>query len=140
VQPTLTQHTLTCSDPGVGLIINGDALRLEQVLQNLVQNAIKYSPAGGAVAVQVEQRGQMVCVAVADQGIGIPQDALPNLFRRFYRAKNVEEQHIDGMGIGLHVVKEIVTLHGGEVTVASSEGQGSTFTVCLPLAEERASA
>jgi signal transduction histidine kinase len=79
----------------------------------------------------------MVCVAVADQGIGILQDALPNLFQRFYRAKNVEDQHISGMGIGLHVVKEIVTLHGGEVTVESSEGQGSTFTMCLPLGEER---
>jgi PAS domain S-box-containing protein len=133
VQPTLTQHTVTCSDPGVPLFVNGDALRLEQVLQNLVQNAIKYSPAGGPVTVRVEQRGQMVCVAVADQGIGIPQDALPRLFQQFYRAANVDAGGIGGLGIGLFVVKEIITLHGGSMTVDSTEGGGSTFTVCLPL-------
>jgi PAS domain S-box-containing protein len=137
VRPTLTQHTLTYSDPGVPLIITGDGLRLEQVLQNLVQNAIKYSPAGGPVVVGVEQQGQTVCVAVSDQGVGIPQEALPNLFQRFYRAANVDAGGIKGLGIGLYVVKEIVTLHGGTVTVDSSEGLGSTFTICFPLGKER---
>ena len=133
VQPTLTQHTMLASDPGVPLIINGDALRLEQVLQNLLQNAIKYSPAGGIVTVAVEQREQMACVAVTDQGIGIPQQALPRLFERFYRAAQVDTGGIGGLGIGLYVVKEIVTLHGGTITVTSMEGVGSTFTICLPL-------
>jgi PAS domain S-box-containing protein len=136
VQPTLTQHTLTYSDPGVPLLINGDALRLEQVLQNLIQNAIKYSPAGGSVTVRVEQQGETVCVAVADQGVGIPQEALPRLFQRFYRAANVDAGGIKGLGIGLYVVKEIVTLHSGAVTVDSAEGLGSTFTICFPLGEE----
>jgi PAS domain S-box-containing protein len=133
VQPTLTQHTLTLSDPERVLIISGDALRLEQVIQNLLQNAIKYSPAGGEIAVRVEQREQMACVAVTDQGIGIPADALPRLFQRFYRASNVDAGGISGLGIGLYVVKEIVTLHGGAVEVTSTAGQGSTFTFCLPL-------
>jgi signal transduction histidine kinase len=132
VQPTLTQHTLTLREPGKALIISGDALRLEQVVQNLLQNAIKYSPAGGIITVRVEQREQMACVSVADQGIGIPQEALPRLFQRFYRAGNVDSG-AGGLGIGLYVVKEIVTLHGGTVDVTSTEGQGSIFTVCLPL-------
>jgi signal transduction histidine kinase len=134
VQPMLSQHTVTYSDPEVPLNISGDALRLEQVLQNLIQNAIKYSPAGGPVTVRVEQRDRMACVAVSDQGIGIPQDALPRLFQRFYRAANVDAGGIKGLGIGLYVVKEIVTLHGGAVTLDSVEGIGSTFTICLPLA------
>ena len=72
-------------------------------------------------------------LAVTDHGMGIPEAALPNLFQRFYRAPNVDNQKISGIGIGLYVVKEIVTLHGGEVHVTSTEGQGSTFTIGLPL-------
>jgi signal transduction histidine kinase len=71
---------------------------------------------------------------VADQGIGIPEEALPQLFARFYRAENVQAQHISGMGVGLYVVKEIVDLHHGQLEVASQEDVGSTFTICLPLA------
>jgi signal transduction histidine kinase len=70
---------------------------------------------------------------VSDEGIGIPQAAQAHLFQQFYRAPNVEEGHIQGMGIGLYVVKEIVALHSGEITVMSQEGEGSTFTVSLPL-------
>jgi signal transduction histidine kinase len=68
--------------------------------------------------------------------MGIPRDALPKLFQRFYRAENAEQQHISGMGIGLYVVKEIVTMHGGTVAVESTEGVGSTFKVRLPLCAE----
>jgi signal transduction histidine kinase len=124
------------SEALMSILINGDALRLEQVLQNLIQNAIKYSPAGGPVTVRVEQQGETVRVAVADQGVGIPQEALPRLFQRYYRAANVDAGGIKGLGIGLYVVKEIVTLHGGTVTVDSAEGLGSNFTICFPLGEE----
>ena len=72
---------------------------------------------------------------VRDEGIGTPPAAIPQLFHRFYRASNVDAQHISGMGIGLYVVKEIVALHGGTVAVESLEQQGSTFIVMLPLAE-----
>jgi PAS domain S-box-containing protein/excisionase family DNA binding protein len=137
VQPTLTQHTVTCATPDAPLIIEGDALRLEQVLQNLIGNAIKYSPAGGLVNVRVERRGEWVYVDVTDQGIGIPQEALAKLFERFYRASNGDAEGIGGMGIGLYVVKEIVTLHGGKIAVTSREGEGSTFSICLPLARGR---
>jgi PAS domain S-box-containing protein len=129
------QHPLEISCAPGQLMIEGDDLRLEQVLQNLIQNAIKYSPPGSPVAVRVERQGADAVVAVTDQGLGIPQAALAQLFQRFYRAPNVDERQISGMGIGLFVVKEIVLLHGGSVAVESAEGQGSTFTVRLPLAE-----
>lgn len=133
VQPALVQHTIDYRGPAEPLIVSGDELRLEQVLQNLLQNAVKYSPGGGAVAVRVFQDAERACVSVADQGIGIPAEALARLFQRFYRAANVETMHISGMGIGLYVVREIVALHGGTVNVESVQGLGSTFTVCLPL-------
>jgi PAS domain S-box-containing protein len=132
MRPALTQHTLTCSLPALPVWIEGDELRLEQVLQNLLSNAVKYSPAGGPISVRVEPQGASVCVTVADQGIGIPQANLPQLFQRFYRADNVDTRQISGLGIGLHVVRAIVELHGGQVDVASPETGGSVFTVTLP--------
>ena len=114
-------------------MVNGDAMRLEQVLDNLVQNAIKYSPGGGSVKVRIEQQSDKACLWVTDEGIGIPHKAVPHLFERFYRAPNVDPQQITGMGIGLYVVKEIVQLHGGTIMVESTEGVGSTFRICLPL-------
>jgi PAS domain S-box-containing protein len=131
--PTATAHTLTYAGSDQPLLVEGNALRLIQVLQNLVQNAIKYSPAGGAVRLQVEQHDTAVRIAVSDTGIGIPQAELPHLFQRFYRASNVDERQISGLGVGLYVVRELVTLHGGSIDVVSEEGQGSTFTITLPL-------
>jgi PAS domain S-box-containing protein len=132
-QPTTDRHTIRFSGADQPIMLLGDELRLEQVVQNLIQNAIKYSPSGGTVTVQVERQAANAYVRVSDQGIGIPAAALPQLFRRFYRASNADSQHISGMGIGLYVVKEIVELHGGAVEVASRESQGSTFTISLPL-------
>jgi PAS domain S-box-containing protein len=135
-QPMLDQHHVVLSVPDEVLIVEGDELRLEQVLQNLLQNAVKYSPQGGAVLVQVSECESNVCLSVTDEGIGIPEEALPRLFSRFYRAENAQERKISGMGIGLFVVREIVELHGGRVEVTSQEGIGSTFTLVLPRAPE----
>jgi len=132
VRPTVVRHTLTCNLLDTALMIEGDELRLEQVFQNLLSNAVKYSPDGGSITVQAERQGERVCVAVADQGIGIPQANMPKLFERFYRADNVDPQQISGMGIGLYVVRAIVELHGGQIDVVSSEAGGSIFTVALP--------
>ncbi|MGZ3665906.1 MAG: sensor histidine kinase, partial [Ktedonobacterales bacterium] len=74
-----------------------------------------------------------VSISVADRGMGIPEDVLPHLFERFYRAPAVRSEHISGMGIGLYIVREVVSLHGGTVTVESKQGKGSTFTIHLPL-------
>jgi PAS domain S-box-containing protein len=133
VQPIVERHTLECQAEGA-LVVAGDELRLEQVLQNLIQNAIKYSPDGGTVRVRAGREGDRAVVAVSDEGIGIPASELSQLFQRFYRAANVDERHISGMGVGLYVVREIVSLHGGDVAVTSEEGRGSTFTFWLPLA------
>jgi signal transduction histidine kinase len=133
IQPTLSRHTVTLSAPDEPLVLEGDELRLEQVLQNLIQNAAKYSPVSDAIEVRVEQRDAIACIQVIDQGIGIPFDAMPQLFGRFYRADNAQLQHISGIGVGLYVVKEIMDLHGGTVEVTSQEGSGSIFTICLPL-------
>lgn len=135
IQPTIEQHTLTLNLPDEPVLIEGDEIRLEQVLQNLIQNAFKYSPHGGEVHVQIKQHDNEGYILVKDEGIGIPTDALPQLFGRFYRAHNAQTRHISGMGVGLYVVKEIITLHGGQITVASEEGAGSTFTIRLPLYE-----
>ncbi len=134
-QPTLEQHTLTCQTPASSLLVRGDALRLEQVLHNLLQNAVKYSPQGGPVHVRAEMHDGHARVYVSDEGIGIPTAALPRIFQRFFRAANADTRHISGMGVGLYVVSEIVALHGGEVSVESTEGRGSTFAISLPLAE-----
>jgi signal transduction histidine kinase len=114
--------------------IEGDDLRLEQVIQNLLQNAVKYSPEGGPIEVKVAREGEYAVIAVTDHGIGIPAASQPQLFQRFFRAGNVDASNISGMGIGLYVVKEIVSRHGGDVRVSSVEHQGTTFTVRLPLA------
>jgi len=139
VRSSLDQHVVTLIEPDEPLMIDGDELRLEQVVQNLLQNAVKYSPNGGAVTVRVEREGTIASIAVSDEGIGIPESALPNLFRRFYRAPNVNPLHISGTGIGLYVVREIVAHHGGAIEVTSTEGAGSTFRVTLPLKETQPS-
>ncbi|HEU4327111.1 MAG TPA: PAS domain S-box protein [Roseiflexaceae bacterium] len=136
IQPALEHHTLVLEGDRAPLLVDGDEVRLEQVLQNLIQNALKYSPQGGAVVVRLAQQEGQASIAVTDQGIGIPEAALPNLFTRFFRADNADRHSISGTGIGLYVVSEVVALHGGRIAVQSAEGQGSTFTVYLPLAEQ----
>lgn len=133
VQPTLYDREISIDCSLQAAVIQGDELRLEQAFQNLIQNAIKYSGKGDAIVVEVSQRGAQVCVAVSDEGIGIPEAALSQLFERFYRADNVDQKNVSGLGIGLYVVKQIVELHGGTITVESVEGKGSTFTLYLPL-------
>ena len=132
IQPALERHQVVarCQEPS--LIVQGNAMRLEQVVQNLLQNAIKYSPDGGEITVDIKRRGSDVIIEVTDQGIGIPPEAQARLFERFYRARNAASLGISGMGIGLAVVTDIVAQHGGRVEVSSAEGEGSTFTISLP--------
>jgi signal transduction histidine kinase len=109
-----------------------DRLRIGQLLDNLVENAIKYSPAGGTVRVAVRASGNLAEVAVTDEGIGIPPDDLPHLFERFHRGANVDDRQFAGMGLGLYICRGIVEEHGGRIDVVSALGQGSTFRVTLP--------
>ncbi len=114
-------------------MVYADPERLHQVMKNLLSNAIKYSPDGGPVEVSTEVEGKYVTISVRDQGIGIPPEELPRIFERFSRVEREEALGISGTGLGLAIVKHLVELHGGKVTVHSEEGQGSTFTVYLPI-------
>lgn len=120
-----------------------DADRMMQVLNNLVENAIQYTLEGGRVAVSTGKEkagGQVWATAtVSDTGIGIPKDELPHIFERFFRGEKPRTMQLPGTGLGLAIVKEIVGLHGGRVTVQSKVGEGSAFTVWLPLADGRGS-
>jgi two-component system sensor histidine kinase/response regulator len=119
--------------------IDGD--RLSQVLLNLLMNARKYSPRSAAIIMKVMQRADMCMITVQDHGVGIASDQIEHIFERFYRAPEVEVQTgpSPGLGLGLYITQQIIDLHGGKVLVESTPGQGSTFTVQLPLVgqEER---
>jgi PAS domain S-box-containing protein len=115
--------------PDESLYMLDDAL-LRNIVGNLISNAIKYTPAGGTVEFKIMEQQHTLHISVSDQGIGIPQADLPNLFESFHRASNVGT--ITGTGLGLKIVKEAVLCHGGSISVDSTEGQGSCFTVVLP--------
>ncbi len=115
------------------LWVKGNADKLEQVLSNLVDNAIKYTPEGGTITLSLFREGDWACVAVADTGIGISPQDLPHIFDRFYRVDKARSKASGGTGLGLAIVKGIVERHGGTVAVTSEEGKGSTFTVRLKL-------
>lgn len=132
LRATLEQHIVELIAPDAPLLVEGDTLRLEQVVQNLLDNAVKYSPAGGSVGIRLARQDGQAVLAVSDYGIGIPPEELSHLFEPFFRATNTQAYRIQGEGLGLAVVKEIIKLHRGTIEVESTEGKGSTFTVCLP--------
>jgi PAS domain S-box-containing protein len=126
-------HELRLDAEVASLVGSWDARRLARVLANLVDNAVKYSPHGGVVLVRVRRDPDAAVIEVHDEGVGIPEADRARIFERFQRASNVEGR-IGGTGIGLASAKQIVESHGGSVHVSSREGDGSTFTVRLPLA------
>jgi signal transduction histidine kinase len=109
-----------------------DGIKLQQVVYNLMENAVKYTPPGGRIQVRLFKTGKDVNITVSDNGPGIPKDDQPHIFDRFYRVDKARSRETGGTGLGLSIVKQIVLLHGGNVTVKSEEGQGATFTVELP--------
>ena len=115
--------------------VQADRERLEQVLLNLLENAHKYSPPDESIAVEVEARGGEARIQVKDRGIGIPGVDQSRLFQRFQRARNASPRHFGGLGLGLFISHSLARMHGGSLSVASVEGQGSTFTVVLPRME-----
>lgn len=117
------------------LTLDLDAEQLEKVLLNLLSNALKFTPAGGAVDVSVGMDGARAAVVVRDTGVGIAPEELPRIFERFYQADNSTTRRYEGTGIGLPLARELVELHGGDIHVDSAPGVGSTFTVRLPLGE-----
>jgi signal transduction histidine kinase len=130
--PSLCQ--VEASAPVVGVY---DRRRVEQLFQNLIENARKYSPERTPITVKVWQQDGEARVAVADSGIGIPAADLPRIFERFSRASNVDDRRFHGMGLGLFICRGIVEEHGGRIWVESEVGRGSTFHVALPIANGR---
>jgi len=113
--------------------IEGEPLRIRRVLLNLIDNAVKYNTRHGSVRLSMTKNDETVSVAVADTGIGIPEESIPRLFERFYRVDDSASTGRKGTGLGLYLVQWIVKNHGGSITVQSEKGKGSTFTVRLPL-------
>jgi len=114
------------------LVMVGIEDGLERVFVNLVGNAIKYTPTGGLVRVRAWSEDDQIKVEVSDTGIGIPEEALPRIFEEFYRAKNAKAVEMEGTGLGLAIAKDVVEQHGGQISVESVLGKGSTFCVTLP--------
>jgi heavy metal sensor kinase len=118
--------------------VNGDRMRLQQVIVNLLDNAIKYSPAGGEIVLSTRDSGREAVLEVDDSGPGIPEDALPHIFDRFFRADSVRTHSVNGTGLGLSIVHSICLAHGGAVQAENRPGGGCRITVSLPLATHSA--
>ena len=135
VRPHAPRHPLTLRlDPAAGEL-SGDRDKLVQVMANLLNNAVKYSPDGGEIVVSTRLEGDSVHITVRDHGIGIPSGALETIFERYGRVESIATRQIKGTGLGLPIVRQIVQLHGGEVWAESSVGEGSVFHVRLPRGE-----
>jgi PAS domain S-box-containing protein len=139
---TAAEHALPeATKAGVEISVEADAApaieadphRLAQVLENLVSNAIKFTPRGGRIAIRAGRQGDAAVLAVTDTGMGIPAEDCDRLFERMFRAREAESRHIQGSGLGLTIVKAIVDAHHGSITVDSDLGKGATFVVELPL-------
>ncbi len=133
-RPLLTDHhrctVVPCRD---AIFMVADRARLTTVMTNLIGNAIKYSPHGGDIDIRVDHDSRVATMVVQDHGIGISAEQIPMLFSRFGRLVTPETGHIRGPGLGLYLAREIARLHGGDITVESEVGTGSTFTLTLPL-------
>lgn len=126
-------YEVTLSSEPMQVALDND--RMMRVVDNLISNAVKYTPEGGKITVSAEIRIGRVCLEVTDTGLGIPEDAMHNLFKPFFRVQRKEHMEIEGTGLGLSIVKRIVEAHKGEIEVESRLGEGTTFRVWLPLAK-----
>ncbi|MGH9105752.1 MAG: sensor histidine kinase [Acidimicrobiales bacterium] len=121
-----------------GTLVMANRRDLASAVANLVENAIKYSEPGGTVRVSAGSEGARACIRVSDQGVGIPRRDQERIFERFYRVDRARSRWTGGTGLGLAIVRHVAAYHGGDISVESVEGEGSTFTLCLPLPGEAA--
>lgn len=146
VANTTEQMRLVAEDAGISLVyadlqsvpVMGDRGRLQQVIVNLLDNAIKYTPRGGTVRINTLQSGREGVLEIRDTGIGIPSEAIAHVFERFYRVDDARSRDSGGVGLGLAIVKAICNAHGASIEVRSTVGVGSRFSIRLPLAQESA--
>ncbi len=135
MKPTADAHShiITFTSETGELSLEGDKGRIEQVVVNIVSNAVKYTADGGEISIASHKDGDFVKVTVTDNGIGIPEEDIPHLFERFYRVEKARTSDTGGTGLGLAIAKEIVEAHGGSITVDSSLGHGTSVTLTLPV-------
>lgn len=131
-------YTIEVEVPTEPVLLWADAQRIEQVVGQILDNALKYSPWGGTIQVRV-WTDEQAHIAIIDQGIGIPEDELTHLFDRFYRASNTDSDRISGLGVGLYLAREFVTAHEGRIEVRSVPNQETVFEITLPLYSDRRS-
>jgi signal transduction histidine kinase len=133
------RHPVVLSTPDTPIVVNADAALLQRVLENLVNNAIKYSPHGGTVEVHLERQGNEAVMSVRDYGIGISLEALPHIFDRSFRAPEATA-FAPGLGLGLSIAAEVVARHGGAISATRAEGSGTKVSVRLPVVDAAAEA
>jgi signal transduction histidine kinase len=140
-QMAASEREIELELPREPTIVRADADRIDQVLANLLSNALKYSPQECPVTLSVRKEAENAVIAIHDEGSGIPQEALPHLFERFYRVPGVQVQSGSGvgLGLGLYITRELVERHGGQIRAESTPGIGTTFSVTLPLADAQTS-
>ncbi len=139
LRPAAGKNKLTLeADITPDITLLADESKLSQVAYNLIDNAIKYTPEGGHVAVTLAAQGRNAVLTVQDDGIGIPESDVPHIFDRFYRVDKARSRQSGGTGLGLSIVRQMVQLHGGNVSVAPAPEKGSVFTVVLPIRKEGA--
>lgn len=131
-QTQTAKHKIILQFPEYPTFVLGDTARLTQVIHNLLDNAIKYSPNGGNVWIRVLDKMEDIIIDIQDQGVGIPPEHLPHIFDRFYRIDSSLRKSTSGTGLGLSIVKSIVEAHNGKISVTSKVGEGTTFTIRLP--------
>ena len=133
--------TLHWHPPGSPCLVSGDAARLQQAFWNVLSNGVKFTPRGGTVTTSIQSRTDVFAIVIHDTGVGIDPAFLPHVFERFQQADSSATREHGGLGLGLAIVHEIVTLHGGSVTAASEgKGRGATFTIALPRLVDEGSA
>jgi signal transduction histidine kinase/HAMP domain-containing protein len=126
------KHTFTVDFPSPFPVVEADVRYVEQVLQNLVENAVKYSPQGSQITITGRVEGENIAISVQDEGVGIPPEHLDRIFQRFYRVNGEASRTTSGSGLGLSIAKGVVEAHGGSIWVESTPGKGSTFYFTLP--------
>ena len=131
----LNEHRVTLENrvPQDAPPVRADAVRLRQVFVNLVDNAVKFNSPGGRVIISAAPSGARLDITVEDTGIGIPEADLPRIFERFYRVDKARSRELGGTGLGLSIIKHLVDLHQGRIAVRSRLGEGTVFTVSLPV-------
>jgi two-component system, OmpR family, phosphate regulon sensor histidine kinase PhoR len=133
-QASAEQHTIDLDIQVTDSKIVADQLRIGQVIGNILDNAIKFSPQGRQVTVQLQEQDSEYQISIRDEGIGVSPDYFDHIFERFYRVRNTASRQYSGIGLGLYVARVIVEAHGGRIWLASNEGVGSTFYFTLPRA------